>query len=239
MKHPNPNSDLEEGPTFLKKTENEIDKNAKLIWDYMLMKHELKPADAVFGLGSNDVKVATRATELFLLGYGKYLIFAGESGAKYGKNSHFKKPEAEVFADVALSLGVEKEKIIIENRSSNTGENITFVRALLKERNILVESLLLVQKPYMERRTYATFKNFWPEVDCQVTSPQISFDDYKRFKPIIEGAESFVDVMVGDLQRIKEYPAKGFQIPQEIPSEVWQAYEKLISLGFTRRLIKV
>lgn len=44
--------------------------------------------------------------------------------------------------------------------------------------------------------------------------------------------------MVGDLQRIKEYPIKGFQIQQEIPSNVWDAYEKLVSLGYTSHLIK-
>lgn len=43
--------------------------------------------------------------------------------------------------------------------------------------------------------------------------------------------------MVGDLQRIKEYPAKGFQIPQEIPDNVWSAYEKLGCVGYTSHLI--
>jgi hypothetical protein len=45
-----------------------------------------------------------------------------------------------------------------------------------------------------------------------------------------------IDMMVGDLQRIKIYPEKGFQIPQEIPDGVWTAYEKLVAWGFTRHL---
>lgn len=44
--------------------------------------------------------------------------------------------------------------------------------------------------------------------------------------------------MVGDLQRIKEYPAKGFQIEQEIPDEVWSAYETLVAAGYDKHLIK-
>jgi len=44
--------------------------------------------------------------------------------------------------------------------------------------------------------------------------------------------------MIGDLQRIKVYPQKGFQIFQEIPDDVWTAYEQLLALGYTKHLIK-
>jgi hypothetical protein len=43
--------------------------------------------------------------------------------------------------------------------------------------------------------------------------------------------------MVGDLQRIRLYPEKGFQIYQEIPENVMKAYEQLISMGFNKHLI--
>lgn len=44
--------------------------------------------------------------------------------------------------------------------------------------------------------------------------------------------------MVGDLQRIDVYGKNGFQIAQEIPDNVWKAYNKLIDLGYTEQLIK-
>jgi hypothetical protein len=44
--------------------------------------------------------------------------------------------------------------------------------------------------------------------------------------------------MVGDLQRIREYPARGFQIPQDIPDDVWDAYEQLVRAGYDRHLMK-
>jgi hypothetical protein len=50
--------------------------------------------------------------------------------------------------------------------------------------------------------------------------------------------EKVINIMVGDLQRIKIYPEKGFQIYQEIPAEVWKAYERLVALGFDKHLIK-
>jgi len=41
------------------------------------------------------------------------------------------------------------------------------------------------------------------------------------------------------MQRIKEYPKKGFQIEQEIPDDVWVAYEFLVEAGYTNRLILI
>ncbi|MEK7604851.1 MAG: YdcF family protein [Patescibacteria group bacterium] len=214
---------------------NEVDTNAKIIWDYMLMHHELRPMDAIFGLGTHTTLVAERAVDLFLAGYGNYLIFAGESGEKHGKTRHFDKPEAEVYADIALQRGVPKEKIIIENKSTSTGENILFVKKLLEDKNLDIHSFILVQEPYMERRTYATFKKQWPEAECVVTSPKMS---YESWATEARSKDRFIDTMVGDLQRIKEYSTQGFQIPQEIPNEVWRAFEYLVAQGFTRRLIK-
>jgi uncharacterized SAM-binding protein YcdF (DUF218 family) len=92
-----------------------------------------------------------------------------------------------------------------------------------------------VQKPYMERRSYATFKKHWPDKEVIVTSPQISFADYPTSEIPLE---KVINIMVGDLQRIKVYAEKGFQVYQEIPEYVWQAYEQLVSLGFDKQLIK-
>jgi uncharacterized SAM-binding protein YcdF (DUF218 family) len=87
----------------------------------------------------------------------------------------------------------------------------------------------------MERRSFATFKKHWPDKKLVVTSPQISFEEY----PTEEiSMEKVINIMVGDLQRIKIYPEKGFQVYQEIPGEVWDAYERLVILGFDKHLIK-
>lgn len=214
---------------------NEVDTHAKIIWDYMLMHQELKPMDAIFALGTSDTQVARRATQLFLEGYGKFLIFAGNSGEVHGSVPAFDKPEAEVFADIAIAMGVSKDSILIENQSTNTGENILLVQKMLLEKGLDLRSFILVQKPTMERRTYATFRKQWPGADCIVTSPQFSYEEYIQG---IQEKNFLINVMVGDLQRIKEYPAKGFQIVQDIPRNVWEAYEQLVKLGFTDRLIK-
>jgi uncharacterized SAM-binding protein YcdF (DUF218 family) len=124
--------------------------------------------------------------------------------------------------------------MLIERQSENTGENLLFTKNLLKEKAIKAQKILLVQKPYMERRAYATFKKVWPEAQCVVTSPDISFENYPN---AVISENELINIMVGDLQRLKEYPAMRFQIEQEIPSDVWEAYELLVAAGYTQHLI--
>ena len=45
-------------------------------------------------------------------------------------------------------------------------------------------------------------------------------------------------MLVGDLQRVIEYPKQGFAIAQDVPDEVLQAYGRLIGAGYTARLIQ-
>jgi len=210
-----------------------IDSLAKIIWDYHHLNHKLKKADCIFVLGSNDVRVAKYASELFLKNYAPFIIFSGGLGIL--TKDIFNKPEAEIFTDIAINLGVPKEKIIIENKSTNTGENIIFTKKILNKKGLNFNKFILVQKPYMERRTYATFKKMWPKKDFIITSPKISYENYSNE---IISKKQFIDIMVGDLQRIKKYPDKGFQIYQKIPDKVWSAYEKLIKLGYVNHLLK-
>lgn len=213
-------------------TENVL-KEAKKLWDYHHLYHEPAKTDCILVLGSHDLRVADRGADLYLQGWSPILIFSGGLGNV--TKGIWKDPEADRFARIALDKGVPSEAIFIENKSTNTGENILFTQRMLEEKGLHPRSFLLVQKPYMERRSYATFKKHWPDKDLIVTSPQIAFEDY----PTEEiSMERVIDIMVGDLQRIRVYPGKGFQIPQFIPDEVWAAYEKLVGWGFTRHLVK-
>jgi len=211
---------------------NQIDHLAQIVWGYHHLHHELKKADCILVLGSNDIRVAEFAANLYLQGYAPLLACSGGFGVL--TQGLYKKPEAEVFADIAIQRGVPKDNIIVENAASNTGENITFTRKLLSERGLDPTSFLLVQKPYMERRTFATFKKVWPEKEFIVTSPPLSFEEYPT--PDLP-KDLIINIMVGDLQRIKLYAEKGFQIHQEIPDNVWQAFEQLVILGYTKHLI--
>jgi len=209
---------------------------AETIWCYHLLNHQLEKADAILVLCSHDKRVAERGAQLFLDAWAPLLIFSGGLGSI--TSGLWTEPEADQFAKVAVELGVPREKILIENQSTNTGENVLFTRRLLAANKINVETFILVQKPYMERRSYATFQKLWPEKEVRVTSPQVSFAEYLTDYTNSElSGDDVVSIMVGDLQRIKLYPEKGFQIFQEIPEEVWAAYEELVRSGYDKYLI--
>ena len=209
---------------------------AQKIWDYHHLDHQLAHADAILVLCSHDTAVAARGAELFLQQWAPLLIFAGGLGAI--TRELWDQPEADQFARIAVGMGVAEDRILIENRSTNTGENILFTKQLLAARQLDPASFIVVQKPYMERRSYATFRQVWPEKDARVTSPQASMDEYlNRYSHAALSADDVVSIMVGDLQRIREYPAKGFQIHQDIPGDVWQAYEELVRAGYDRHLL--
>ena len=217
--------------------DSQIEEFAETIWNYHRMNHEVARADAILVLCSHDERVAERGAQLFLDGWAPLLIFSGGHGAI--TKTLWSEPEAERFAHIAESLNVPRESILVEPHSTNTGENIEFTKRLLVERGLNPQKFILVQKPYMERRSYATFRKLWPEKELIVTSPQVSFRDYlAEYANHNLSTADVVSIMVGDLQRIKLYPARGYQIAQEIPDDVWGAFEGLVCAGYDKYLIE-
>ena len=206
------------------------------LWDYHQLHHEVSHADVIMVLCSYDLTVAERGAQLFLEGWAPLLVFSGGLGAI---TKHlWTVPEADQFAAIAVGKGVPRGKILIENRSTNTGENVLFTKQLLAERGMDPRKFMLVQKPYMERRAYATFMKVWPGKDLVVTSARVSLDEYlARYSSDALSVDDVIGIMVGDLQRIRLYPAKGFQIAQDIPPDVWSAFEELVRLGYDTHLV--
>ncbi len=210
----------------------DVNRLAKIVWDYHNLHQKPEKADCILALGSNDIRVAERAAQLFFEGLAPLVIFSG--GRSRLTPAEWRTSEAEEFAKRAISMGVPENKILIENTSRNTGENIELTKQLLAKRHLNPKRIILVQNPYMERRSYATFEKVWPGKELIVTSPQISFENYPNEKL---SKDFIINIMVGYLQRIRIYPEKGFQIHQEIPDEVWDAYNKLVALGYTKHLV--
>lgn len=209
---------------------------AEKLWRYHKVNHELAPADAILVLCSHDTAVGERGAQLFLDGWAPLLIFSGGLGTI--TRQLWDEPEADQFARIAVAMGVPRERIVIENRSTNTGENVQFTRRLLAARHLSPQRFILVQKPYMERRSYATFRKQWPEPEVVVTSPQVSFDEYLNgYSNTALSSDDVVAIMVGDLQRIRVYAEQGYQIPQDVPDEVWDAFEALVRAGYDKYLV--
>lgn len=210
-----------------------VDVLVRLVWDYHVLGVEPRPSDLIFVLGSNDLRVADHAADLWARRLAPLVAVSGKSGRL--TEGLFGKSEAEAFAERMQARGVPASALILEQEATNTGENIRFTRRLLAERGIVVGSAICVQKPFMERRTFATMARQWPELPCTISSPPLDFAAW------CAGAidpDEVISTMVGDLQRILAYPRLGYQIPQEVPPPVLAAMEALIRLGHDRHLVQ-
>jgi hypothetical protein len=68
-----------------------------------------------------------------------------------------------------------------------------------------------------------------------MSAMEITFDAYYKHESY--SFEYVTNVMIGDLQRIIEYPKRGFQIEQDVPENVKEAFEGLVIRGYTEHLL--
>ncbi|GAB4147030.1 MAG: YdcF family protein [Patescibacteria group bacterium] len=211
---------------------NQILEHVQVIWEYMKMNHQLQKADIIVAFGCGTLAVADRAADVFFQNLAPTIVCTGGFGRI--TKQIWNETEADKFAQVLLAAGVPEENILIENQATNTGDNLKFTQSLLQNKGLKVHRVIGVTKTYMERRLFGTFPVYWPGIEYQVTSPLLSFQDCYQ-----EPADAIlaINAMVGDLQRIQEYPARGYMISQEIPAEIWRSWEWLVQAGFDQQLL--
>lgn len=208
---------------------------ARAVYDYHQLRHTPQPAEVVVAFGTNDIRVAHHAADLYHQGFGKLIVCTG-GVAHLGDllATGWDEPESLVFARAAMECGVPAGCILQEPRATNTAENIRFTRELLREYGIVPQNLLLAMKPFMQRRVWATMAVEWPEMPATVSSPQLTFEEFCS-----DGRDmaTTIDIMLGDLQRLRVYGERGWSAPQRWTEEVTEAYESLKAAGFTRHLL--
>jgi hypothetical protein len=202
----------------------------------------------------------------------KHLYDAVERSAKYTALANEVRglPEASVFdlilkryyprlADRASQDGL---KIIIEDKSTNCGDNAIQSRKVLELHDIReFKSCIIVQDPTMSLRTRAAFEHTYREVQsppafltCPIFVPRTYVNAAGVLKIGAAQAESliigsaelwepqrFVDLVMGEIPRLRDDKngygplGKDFIVHVDIPAEVEQAWKRLESiLEFTR-----
>lgn len=209
------------------------DKDAVVIWDYLKLNQPLEHVDCILVFGGHDPTVAQHAAHLYLANWAPSIIVSG--GAIHPPHFYGNTQpmiEAEALKQIMIREGVADSNIFIEPRATNTSENFWFTRDLINRQQLDFNSFILAQKPYAERRTYATALKRWPEKHILVSSPYNTYHEYlKSDLPQVK----ILNMMVGEIKRIKEYPDLGYMVKQEIPERVWTSYLQLAQLGFTER----
>ncbi|MBD2828500.1 YdcF family protein [Streptomyces globisporus] len=206
--------------------------DAHMLWDFQQMRHVPRPCSVGIGLGSHDLGVADATVDLHRRGMFPLIVFTGAISRT--TEGRMPKGEAEHYRERALELGVPESAILVEPNARNTGENIRFSQALLEEQGVDVSSILLVSKPYEERRAYATARKLWPAVDVISASTDMKLEEYVDS---IGDARLVLDMLVGAQQRVVLYAKRGFTVAQDVPDVVVAAYGRLRDSGFTARLM--
>ena len=205
------------------------------IWNFMRLVHQPMRADAILVLGSFDPNAALHAAQLWKQGLAAVIVMSGGVAHQGGLlDTGWGRPEAEVFAEAAIGAGVPRDAILLEVRAQNTSDNFSFGRELLAQTGRSVRKLIVVAKPYMTRRGYATGHKVWPDVEFCMQCEPIDVVDYFRREA---DPERTLLAMVGDLHRIMIYPRQGFQIEQAVPAPVLEAMRALVTAGYGARLV--
>ena len=205
------------------------------LWDYMNLHMKPEKAEVIVGFGCYNEEIALRCAELYQQGYAPWVLFTGGLGRN--TKQMWTQPEARRFAALAAAAGVPEEKILIEDQSTNSAENILFTRKILEEMGI--HRILGVHKPFMERRVFAAMGVYWPKAEFTVTSPQVSPEEYIRLSEK-QGIDEHrvIAILAGDYQRIRVYAEKGYQTAQPCSDQAQRAFETLMDLGYREELVK-
>ena len=201
---------------------------ASVLWDYMSSFQSIARCDAIVVCCSYDLRVCDYACSLIESNLAHSLVLSGKSG---NWTRHlWNKPESHVFRDRAVRNGLSEDRIVVEDRATNLGENVRFSRDLLAAAG----TVTFLTKPSTVLRLKLTIEAQWPDIEAHVSCPRIKFpEDVCN----VIGVLGVINEMVGDVQRIQQYPKLGYQVPHTLPPNVLDASKYLIGQGFVQHLV--
>mgnify|MGYP001160728372 CR=1 FL=1 len=186
--------------------------------------------DAVIGFGTFDLTLAAFCGELHTRGLARQIILTGGIGAG---TADLGRPEADAWRDEILRThpAIDPRSIVAENRSTNTSENIEFTSALLaREHPELafgrgIRTALIVASPSRLRRVKLTLRHRLPELRVFRLLPAADFD--REFELHESKGISYFPHLAGEIDRIRDYPTRGWIAAEPLPSEILAARHQL------------
>lgn len=179
----------------------------------------------------------------------RLLAAAVDSHPVYRKALAGQTSEARLLGDIAaMFLGLDQSRLLLEEASTNCGENGLFSRSFLEKTGMRPSSMLLIQDPLMQRRTDASFRQAWADTECPkiinwpVQVPRVGYRneriDYLQSPNSRKwAADRFMSLLTGEIQRLRDDEngygphGKGFLPHVDIPYEVETAWQHIMSSG--------
>lgn len=203
---------------------------AEQIWDWLPRRDSLQPADILLVLGSSPTEAPEWSANLWHRKLAPVIVASGGFGRISGDNQL---PEADLCAQILAKEGVPATVILIENKSTNTGENIAFSKTVLEANGLHVSKGIIVTTPLLTRRQKASLDKQWLGIEWQVTAP----DSHTVEELVATQGDEFLHLIVGELDRLEEYPKKGYAEAIEIPDEIIMAKNCLIDAGYIKHIL--
>lgn len=206
---------------------SKIIKKAEVIWAYFQTFNVENPSDIIVVCCSYDLRICDYSCDLYKRSGAHTIVFSGDSGN--WTRGLWDKSEAEIFRDRAIHNGMDPNSIVVENRATNIGENISYSKQFFKSD----DKVTFVSKSNTLLRIKLTIPQ---HTDCHAyySAPRYTFPD--EVSEVI-GVKGLINEMVGDINRIIEYPSLGFQKSHDLPKEVMDSYYYLIEKGFDKHLL--
>lgn len=215
-----------------KTREADIDAAARRVLAYLAETDPLPavPVDAVIGFGVFDLTLPQFCAELYLAGHARRIVFTGGVGAGTGDLGG---PEADVWHATVRHTHptVPADAFIVENRSRNTAENIRFTAELLASGHPELafgrglKTALLVASPSRLRRVRLTMLQLVPTVTTARVLPSVDFDRERDL--YTRQGVGYIEHLIGELDRLVAYPARGWIAPEPLPNDIRAAGEVL------------
>ncbi len=192
------------------------------VWKWLAIKDELKPCDIIFLFGSPSLETPRKGAKLFYEGLVPYIVCTGF--APIAEKNPFDTSLAEAYARELLKLKVPKDKILIQNKSTNTPEDIKFAMQILRKENIACKSAILIASTYHQRRVFATFKKMEPKIEL-INCPRVEIDEMMIDRD--NSRYSIRDSVINEYEKLKIYGEKGDLVLQPPPKKVQDSYHIL------------
>lgn len=134
-------------------------KKIKKITDYIFLKSDSQKADLALVFGTRHQEAINKVFELYCDGLVPKILVSGGINRVTGEN------EAKEMSDKLIQLGVKEGDIILENKSTNSLENVLFSEQVIDEKIGFnkVKKIIAVVKHYHSRRALMTLKKHFPK----------------------------------------------------------------------------
>lgn len=186
------------------------------IYSYLGVADPVKQADVIFICGGSSLLPVKKAAELYELGLASKIVVISNWGT-FSAPETKAKGEAYQFARELMRLGVPKKDIYWQSLIGNSLEEAREALPFMQKHGLNPKTILLVDRPVHQRRAWATFTKW---------NPEIKFINVPADEPLKENKET-KERVIAELERLVKYAQDGSLTKQEFPPEVLEAWKVL------------